>query len=239
MSTRHPELRPGIAQGQSEATGLSWRLPTPKSPPPGFRQNLDKWPADAAVIGMEKGKVLIEDFLIAYQEALGESVFKSNREIARMAAAALAAEPPRFNHSPRSQNRHGPMIRRGHGSVSAQRCIVRTKRLQATVSLQRVLLPKGSVFKCSVIIGHSSNFEEARQESPRSRIREYGRWRLSTCGASAPACRIVEDAEAITKRHGPDHSRAATSIPAFCTRDVCPRFSDGARKVQNAMGWAI
>jgi fatty aldehyde decarbonylase len=42
---------------------------------------------DAAVIGMEK-ESLIEDFLIAYQEALTEIGF-STREIARMAASAL------------------------------------------------------------------------------------------------------------------------------------------------------
>ena len=55
---------------------------------PLVRQMLDQVAADAAVIGMEK-EGLIEDFLIAYQEALGEIGF-SNREIARMAAAALA-----------------------------------------------------------------------------------------------------------------------------------------------------
>lgn len=43
--------------------------------------------ADAAVLGMEK-EDLIEDFLIAYQEALTEIGF-TTREIARMAAAAL------------------------------------------------------------------------------------------------------------------------------------------------------
>ena len=42
----------------------------------------------AAVLHMEK-EDLIEDFLIAYQEALGEIGFTS-RDIARMAAAALA-----------------------------------------------------------------------------------------------------------------------------------------------------
>ena len=44
--------------------------------------------SDAAVLHMEK-EDLIEDFLIAYQEALSEIGF-SSRDIARMAAAALA-----------------------------------------------------------------------------------------------------------------------------------------------------
>ena len=44
--------------------------------------------ADASVLHMEK-EDLIEDFLIAYQEALNEIGF-SSRDIARMAAAALA-----------------------------------------------------------------------------------------------------------------------------------------------------
>jgi fatty aldehyde decarbonylase len=48
---------------------------------------LEEVAADAAVLGMDK-EGLIEDFLIAYQEALMEIGFTS-REIARMAAAAL------------------------------------------------------------------------------------------------------------------------------------------------------
>jgi fatty aldehyde decarbonylase len=54
---------------------------------PLVRRMLDEVAADAAVLGMEK-EGLIEDFLIAYQEALSEIGF-SSREIARMAAAAL------------------------------------------------------------------------------------------------------------------------------------------------------
>jgi fatty aldehyde decarbonylase len=55
---------------------------------PLVRRMLEGVAADAAVLGMEK-EDLIEDFLIAYQEALTEIGF-SGREIARMAAAALA-----------------------------------------------------------------------------------------------------------------------------------------------------
>ena len=54
---------------------------------PLVRRMLEQVAGDAAVIGMEK-ESLIEDFLIAYQEALTEIGF-STREIARMAAAAL------------------------------------------------------------------------------------------------------------------------------------------------------
>ena len=54
---------------------------------PLVRKMLDQVAADAAVLHMEK-EDLIEDFLIAYQEALTEIGFNS-REIARMAAAAL------------------------------------------------------------------------------------------------------------------------------------------------------
>ena len=54
---------------------------------PLVRQMLDQVAGDAAVLKMEK-EGLIEDFLIAYQEALAEIGFTS-REIARMAAAAL------------------------------------------------------------------------------------------------------------------------------------------------------
>jgi fatty aldehyde decarbonylase len=54
---------------------------------PLVRRMLEGVAADAAVLGMEK-EALIEDFLIAYQEALTEIGF-SSREIARMAAAAL------------------------------------------------------------------------------------------------------------------------------------------------------
>jgi fatty aldehyde decarbonylase len=54
---------------------------------PLVRQMLDQVAGDAAVLKMEK-ESLIEDFLIAYQEALAEIGFTS-REIARMAAAAL------------------------------------------------------------------------------------------------------------------------------------------------------
>jgi fatty aldehyde decarbonylase len=54
---------------------------------PLVRQMLDQVADDAAVLMMEK-EGLIEDFLIAYQEALAEIGFTS-REIARMAAAAL------------------------------------------------------------------------------------------------------------------------------------------------------
>ena len=54
---------------------------------PLVRQMLDQVAGDAAVLMMEK-ESLIEDFLIAYQEALAEIGF-SSREIARMAAAAL------------------------------------------------------------------------------------------------------------------------------------------------------
>ena len=49
---------------------------------------LEEVASDAAVLHMEK-EDLIEDFLIAYQEALDEIGF-SPREKARMAAAALA-----------------------------------------------------------------------------------------------------------------------------------------------------
>lgn len=55
---------------------------------PLIRSMLDQVSEDAAVLHMEK-EDLIEDFLIAYQEALGEIGFTS-RDIARMAAAALA-----------------------------------------------------------------------------------------------------------------------------------------------------
>ena len=54
---------------------------------PLVRRMLEGVAADAAAIGMEK-EDLIEDFLIAYQEALMEIGFTS-REIARMAVAAL------------------------------------------------------------------------------------------------------------------------------------------------------
>ncbi|MEN9860452.1 MAG: hypothetical protein RLZZ515_934, partial [Cyanobacteriota bacterium] len=54
---------------------------------PLIRRMLDQVAADAAVLHMDK-EDLIEDFLIAYQEALTEIGF-STREIARMAAAAL------------------------------------------------------------------------------------------------------------------------------------------------------
>ncbi len=54
---------------------------------PHVRRMLDRVADDAAVLAMEK-EGLIEDFLIAYQEALSEIGF-SSREIARMAAAAL------------------------------------------------------------------------------------------------------------------------------------------------------
>ena len=56
---------------------------------PLIRSMLDQVAEDAAVLHMEK-EDLIEDFLIAYQEALGEIGF-TGRDIARMAAAALAA----------------------------------------------------------------------------------------------------------------------------------------------------
>ena len=49
---------------------------------------LEEVAKDAEVLQMEK-EDLIEDFLIAYQEALNEIGFTS-RDIARMAAAALA-----------------------------------------------------------------------------------------------------------------------------------------------------
>jgi fatty aldehyde decarbonylase len=49
---------------------------------------LERVAADASTLRMEK-EDLIEDFLIAYQEALTEIGF-SSRDIARMAAAALA-----------------------------------------------------------------------------------------------------------------------------------------------------
>ena len=55
---------------------------------PLIRSMLDDVASDAAVLHMGK-EDLIEDFLIAYQEALGEIGFTS-RDIARMAAAALA-----------------------------------------------------------------------------------------------------------------------------------------------------
>jgi fatty aldehyde decarbonylase len=48
---------------------------------------LDQVAGDAAVLQMDK-EDLIEDFLIAYQEALTEIGF-TTREIARMAASAL------------------------------------------------------------------------------------------------------------------------------------------------------
>ena len=55
---------------------------------PLIRSMLEEVAKDAAVLHMEK-EDLIEDFLIAYQEALNEIGFTS-RDIARMAAAALA-----------------------------------------------------------------------------------------------------------------------------------------------------
>ena len=55
---------------------------------PLIRSMLEDVAADAAVLHMEK-EDLIEDFLIAYQEALNEIGF-SSRDIAKMAAAALA-----------------------------------------------------------------------------------------------------------------------------------------------------
>ena len=55
---------------------------------PLIRSMLEQVASDAAVLHMEK-EDLIEDFLIAYQEALDEIGFTS-REKARMAAAALA-----------------------------------------------------------------------------------------------------------------------------------------------------
>jgi fatty aldehyde decarbonylase len=54
---------------------------------PLVRQMLDQVAGDAAVLQMDK-EDLIEDFLIAYQEALTEIGF-TTREIAKMAAAAL------------------------------------------------------------------------------------------------------------------------------------------------------
>lgn len=54
---------------------------------PHVRRMLESVAADAFVIGMDK-EDLIEDFLIAYQDALTEIGFTS-REIARMAASAL------------------------------------------------------------------------------------------------------------------------------------------------------
>jgi fatty aldehyde decarbonylase len=54
---------------------------------PHVRRMLERVAADAAELRMEK-EDLIEDFLIAYQEALTEIGF-SSRDIARMAAAAL------------------------------------------------------------------------------------------------------------------------------------------------------
>ena len=56
---------------------------------PLIRSMLEQVAADASVLHMEK-EDLIEDFLIAYQEALNEIGFTS-RDIARMAAAALSA----------------------------------------------------------------------------------------------------------------------------------------------------
>ena len=55
---------------------------------PLIRSMLEEVASDAAVLHMEK-EDLIEDFLIAYQEALGEIGFTS-RDMARMAAAALS-----------------------------------------------------------------------------------------------------------------------------------------------------
>lgn len=55
---------------------------------PLIRSMLEDVASDAAVLHMEK-EDLIEDFLIAYQEALNEIGF-SSRDIAKMAAAALA-----------------------------------------------------------------------------------------------------------------------------------------------------
>ena len=55
---------------------------------PLIRSMLEGVAADAAVLHMEK-EDLIEDFLIAYQEALNEIGF-SSRDIAKMAAAALS-----------------------------------------------------------------------------------------------------------------------------------------------------
>jgi fatty aldehyde decarbonylase len=54
---------------------------------PHVRRMLERVAADASTLQMEK-EDLIEDFLIAYQEALTEIGF-SSRDIARMAAAAL------------------------------------------------------------------------------------------------------------------------------------------------------
>ena len=55
---------------------------------PLIRSMLEQVASDAAALHMEK-EDLIEDFLIGYQEALSEIGFNM-REIARMAAAALA-----------------------------------------------------------------------------------------------------------------------------------------------------
>ena len=55
---------------------------------PVIRSMLEEVASDASALQMEK-EDLIEDFLIAYQEALSDIGF-STREIARMAAAALA-----------------------------------------------------------------------------------------------------------------------------------------------------
>ena len=54
---------------------------------PHVRKMLESVASDASVIGMDK-EDLIEDFLIAYQDALTE-IGLTSREIARMAAAAL------------------------------------------------------------------------------------------------------------------------------------------------------
>jgi fatty aldehyde decarbonylase len=54
---------------------------------PHVRRMLERVADDASTLRMEK-EDLIEDFLIAYQEALTEIGF-SSRDIARMAAAAL------------------------------------------------------------------------------------------------------------------------------------------------------
>ena len=56
---------------------------------PIIRRMLDQVADDAAVLQMEK-ESLIEDFLIAYQEALMDIGFGS-RDLARMSAAALVA----------------------------------------------------------------------------------------------------------------------------------------------------
>jgi len=97
--------------------------------------------------------------------------------------------------------------------------------LQDTVSLPKGSLPKGSVFNVRFNC-HSSNFEEARHESPRL-LRGVRRGDLDMWLQSDTA-QIVETLS-ITSATGQTHRRAATSILLWYRR--CCLVSDGDSKV--------